>query len=116
MAEAGASGVFAVFARADAGVDLFFVISGFIIFATAHRPGQTSVSFLSARFWRVVPPYWAALSLYLGAAAGLAVLTGEQQCGKYRRHFHNRCDCHHVSFVGNTGGIQNLNGCEEGYN
>src|SRR5436190_16595166 len=47
-----------------AGVDVFFVISGFIIAATnrpelrcpARLPG-----YVFRRLWRVYPPYWAAL-------------------------------------------------------
>ena len=61
-----------------AGVDLFFVISGFImvyasetLFAQADAPRR----FLTRRLVRIVPPYWAVLTLYvvlhgyLGAAA-----------------------------------------------
>ena len=33
--------------------------------------------FLRQRFWRILPPYWAALGLTLAAIAGLAVLRGE---------------------------------------
>lgn len=52
-----------------AGVDLFFVISGFIIAgATAHSPGE----FLWRRFWRIYPVWWlvAAAALPLSIAAG----------------------------------------------
>ena len=44
-----------------AGVDLFFVISGFIIATSnAQYLGQTNrvPGYLIRRFWRVVPPYW----------------------------------------------------------
>jgi exopolysaccharide production protein ExoZ len=47
--------------HADAGVDLFFVISGFVMTTILHgRPGglQAAVRFLSARAWRVLPLYW----------------------------------------------------------
>jgi exopolysaccharide production protein ExoZ len=49
------------------GVDIFFVISGFIIaYATRHMPANTtavkaSLEFLSKRIVRVVPLYWIAL-------------------------------------------------------
>lgn len=55
-----------------AGVDLFFVISGFIIAATT-RPDRGRPSavpgYLSRRLWRVYPTYWAALPLALGVYA-----------------------------------------------
>ena len=42
-----------------AGVDLFFVISGFIISVVAPRtPRSNADRFLLARFWRVAPLYW----------------------------------------------------------
>lgn len=49
-----------------AGVDLFFVLSGFII-ATTCRADLGRVDrlprYLFRRFWRVYPPYWAALAV-----------------------------------------------------
>lgn len=76
--ETGTSGLFSVFQRGEVGVDLFFVLSGFIItHAALARPEQTAGQFAAARFWRVVPPYWAALVCYLAAALCLAVATGD---------------------------------------
>jgi exopolysaccharide production protein ExoZ len=49
-----------------AGVDLFFVISGFIIPVTTARNDLTPLKFLTLRIIRVVPLYWAAT---LGMAA-----------------------------------------------
>ncbi len=67
-------GVFRLFGHGEAGVDLFFVISGFIIYYTAqNRNGLTATEFVRARFWRVYPPYWGVLLLYL-ALAGMASL------------------------------------------
>ncbi|HDS1039211.1 TPA: acyltransferase [Stenotrophomonas maltophilia] len=46
---------------ADAGVDLFFVLSGFVMTTiTAGREGGMAAagSFLARRAWRVLPPYW----------------------------------------------------------
>lgn len=40
------------------GVDLFFVISGFIIALSAARMQGQPLTFLWRRFWRVVPLYW----------------------------------------------------------
>ncbi len=61
-----------------AGVDLFFVVSGFIILFVHHRDvGEPSRSrhYLARRFSRVMPTYWVALGLTLliSLAAGHAV-------------------------------------------
>ena len=59
------------FAAGEAGVDLFFVLSGFLMWAitdAASRPG----SFLADRAKRIVPSYWIVTSVMLaGAFAGL---------------------------------------------
>ncbi len=52
--------------HADAGVDLFFVISGFVMttILRGHAGGaNAAVRFLSARAWRVLPMYWLFTSL-----------------------------------------------------
>lgn len=63
----------------EAGVDLFFVLSGFIIaYVSATRIGDGPVAFLRARFWRIYPPYWAVLGLMwlIGLAAWLGLGDG----------------------------------------
>jgi peptidoglycan/LPS O-acetylase OafA/YrhL len=46
------------------GVDIFFVISGFIIYISTHEPSaRNSLSFFVRRFCRVALPAWAALVL-----------------------------------------------------
>ncbi|MDQ3074499.1 MAG: acyltransferase [Pseudomonadota bacterium] len=47
----------------EAGVDLFFVISGFIMASVV--PGKTPARFLADRVWRILPPYYAAVVLEL---------------------------------------------------
>lgn len=53
-----------------AGVDIFFVISGFIIYVTGSQAGTTPTSFLRKRLIRIVPLYWV-LTLMLAAVAVL---------------------------------------------
>lgn len=54
---------------AQAGVDVFFVISGFImVYITTHRP-QGSIEFLLNRVHRIVPNYW----FYTLLTAALAI-------------------------------------------
>ena len=53
------------FAVGASGVDLFFIISGFIMWSsTAQRPGDVG-GFWTARVIRIVPLYWIYTSLYL---------------------------------------------------
>jgi exopolysaccharide production protein ExoZ len=52
-----------------AGVDIFFVISGFIMFYVSFpvdRAGPSPISFLSRRIARIYPFYWFCIALMLG--------------------------------------------------
>lgn len=53
-----------------AGVDVFFVISGFIMWHVAQAKEPAPEDFLAHRFVRVAPPYWI-ITLVLAAAAAL---------------------------------------------
>jgi peptidoglycan/LPS O-acetylase OafA/YrhL len=52
-----------IFSIGDAGVDLFFVISGFIMIFIQPAPlnGNTHLKFLVNRWTRIFPPYWLAM-------------------------------------------------------
>lgn len=69
----------------DAGVDLFFVLSGFVMTTiTAGRYGRqgATADFLVRRAWRVLPVYWLFLSLLVAKLAlspGLAASGYTQQ-------------------------------------
>ncbi len=47
-----------------AGVDVFFVVSGFIMWATTNARPVTTIRFFEARLLRIVPLYWASLGLF----------------------------------------------------
>jgi exopolysaccharide production protein ExoZ len=55
----------------QAGVDLFFVISGFIMWVTTHRSAIGPKAFLGKRIRRIVPLYWTftALALVIAVVA-----------------------------------------------
>lgn len=60
------------FAIGAAGVDVFFVISGFIMWVIGARRESTPLEFLSARLRRIVPVYWLATGVMIaGGLAGL---------------------------------------------
>lgn len=60
------------FAAGARGVDLFFVISGFIMWTISARERRTPSRFLWARIERIVPLYWLATLFMIAAAfAGL---------------------------------------------
>ncbi len=56
------------------GTPLFFVMSGYCIAScldSARRRGTSPFAFLARRVWRIFPPYWAALALFVAVVAGL---------------------------------------------
>ncbi|WP_119255157.1 acyltransferase family protein [Shinella zoogloeoides] len=60
------------FAIGAAGVDVFFVISGFIMWVIVERRPVTPGRFLAERIRRIVPVYWLATGVMVaGALAGL---------------------------------------------
>ena len=78
IAEGHQPGILGWFEGGEVGVDVFFVLSGFVIFhAVRGRQHLGAGWFLRQRFWRIVPPYWAVLALTLVALAGLAVMRGD---------------------------------------
>ena len=60
--------------RMNLGVPLFFVISGYCIAASAdasRRRGSGAFRFLARRVWRIYPPYWAAVLVFVLTTGGL---------------------------------------------
>lgn len=53
------------------GVDIFFVVSGYIMWVTTVSRPVSTARFLEARLLRIVPLYWAALALLWVVLAGL---------------------------------------------
>jgi peptidoglycan/LPS O-acetylase OafA/YrhL len=62
------------FSFGSAGVDLFFVISGYIMCETAESRRVDFAGFMKARFFRIIPLYWL---LSLAALAALIVVPGK---------------------------------------
>ncbi|MCK0769654.1 acyltransferase family protein [Chromohalobacter canadensis] len=57
--------------RGQMGVDIFFIISGFVIYAATARRAPSSGEFLLQRAARIVPAYW----LYTAITAGIIYLS-----------------------------------------
>ncbi|RIX27014.1 acyltransferase family protein [Sphingomonas edaphi] len=53
------------------GVDVFFVISGFIMAYTVHERQKTARDFITSRLVRVVPFYWLITTITLGLAIAM---------------------------------------------
>lgn len=60
------------------GVDVFFVISGFIMVHTTRSPDCTPSSFLARRLQRVAPPYW-----FITLVVFIALLVGLEPIGNH---------------------------------
>ena len=56
---------------AEVGVDLFFVISGYIMWTTTAGAARGPVGFWQARLVRIVPLYWVFTTLYVAMALAL---------------------------------------------
>ncbi len=59
---------FRVFKYGDHGVDLFFVISGFIIYYSTHKSNVGRDEFLLRRIERIVPLYWLTTFTFIAIA------------------------------------------------
>jgi exopolysaccharide production protein ExoZ len=53
----------------ESGVDIFFVISGFIMLVTTAKKAMTPAEFLGLRLIRIVPLYWLMTLLMVGCAS-----------------------------------------------
>ena len=51
--------------RGGFGVDLFFVLSGFVMFLTSRRQNVTGSSFFVKRVMRIIPAYWFYTTIFL---------------------------------------------------
>jgi exopolysaccharide production protein ExoZ len=58
LADPGDTALFMPFVLGRYGVDLFFVISGFIIYYSTERSNPTPLQFLRRRLERIIPVYW----------------------------------------------------------
>ena len=61
-----------------AGVDVFFVISGFVIFLSLTRKNRTPIEFARDRLIRLVPAYWILTISHLVILASVAILRGAE--------------------------------------
>ena len=84
IAERTGSGFVPMWGPFDVGVDLFFVISGFVMVVSSSRLfGQAGAVrlFFARRFARIVPIYWATTSLYVILALFVPALLNANRIG-----------------------------------
>ncbi len=67
------------FAAGAAGVDVFFLISGFVLWLSVERTDPSPAAFLGARLARVAPLYWLATLAYAGVALRWPVVLPQAQ-------------------------------------
>jgi peptidoglycan/LPS O-acetylase OafA/YrhL len=76
--EGNSGTLFSLFKGGGIGVDIFFVISGFVIYyASSRKTDWTRPSFLSGRLVRIYPLYWASLIFVSVLGLGLAYAAGD---------------------------------------
>lgn len=51
--------------RGSFGIDLFFVLSGLVMFFTSQKPGTTGTGFFVKRVMRIIPAYWFYTTVFL---------------------------------------------------
>ena len=71
VADALPAALASVLALGHAGVDLFFVISGFIMWSIARDAAISPATFLARRIIRVAPPYWIATLVWVGLVSAI---------------------------------------------
>ncbi len=67
------------FQTGGAGVDIFFVISGFVMWATTSDAPTNPLAFLWRRAVRIIPPYWVLTLLAAGLAVGWPLIFQDVQ-------------------------------------
>lgn len=68
------TGAFTFGYAGNAGVDVFFVISGFVMWTVSASRPQTPSEFILNRVFRIVPMYWLVTLLFVGTAVSVPSL------------------------------------------
>lgn len=72
-----------VFILGASGVDIFFVISGFIICQPAARPHDGALYFLMRRWWRIFPLYWIVMAVSVALAVSFGINWAPWMSGRH---------------------------------